>query len=362
MLSIELLGDRVGRAHDRVAAVDDLVPAVDVEHERAGTLHHVRERADRRVAGRLDRDAGQQALHEVPEVLLVLRPCLLVGVGHVDRDEPSRLERVGRVALGVARVAEHLERALEHAQVEVRDAHVRVVVASDELHRLERAGTGDPDLGVRLLDGAGPRVHVADPEVLAHPLERAGRRPGLDDEVVRLLEPLAGVRRVDRERVVLRAAADDHAGDQASAADVVDDRELLGDARRRVVERERVADDRDLHALRLARERRRHEVGRRHQAVRVLVVLVDAHAVEAELFGVHELVEVAVVELRADGGVVQRVRARHPRGSVVRRVEPDVWHQVEREEPHASPFVVGQQANGRRSARAERTDATGTLA
>ena len=199
-------------------------------------------------------------------MLLVLAARLLVGLGDVDRDEPARLERIGLVALGRARVAEHLERPLEHVEVEVRDAHVRVAVAGDELHRLDRPGAGDPDLGVGLLHRPGPRVHVPDPVVLAHPLERAGRRPGLHDEVVRLLEALAGVRRVDRERVVLGAAADDHPGDEAPAADAVDHGELLGDPGRRVVEGQRVADHGDLHPGALAGDDRRHQVRRRHRA------------------------------------------------------------------------------------------------
>ena len=94
------------------------------------------------------------------------------------------------------------------------------------------------------------------------------------------------MRRVDREGVVLRPAADDHARDQPAAADHVDHGELLGDAGRRVVERQGVADDGDLHPRGLAGEDRRDQVRRRHLAVGVLVVLVDADAVEAELLGV----------------------------------------------------------------------------
>ncbi len=90
------------------------------------------------------------------------------------------------------------------------------------------------------------------------------------------------MRRVDREAVVLRPAADDQARDQPAAADHVDHGELFGDARRRVVERQGVADDGDLHALRLPGEDRAHQVRAGHRAVGVLMVLVDAHAVEAQ--------------------------------------------------------------------------------
>jgi len=103
--------------------------------------------------------------------------------------------------------------------------------------------------------------------------------------------------------------------------------------------REGVADDADPGPRGLAGEDRRHQVGRGHVPVGVLVVLVDAHAVEPELLGVHELVEVAVVEGSADRGVVQLVRARDPGRAVVGRVEADVRHQVEREEAHAVPLI-----------------------
>ena len=54
-----------------------------------------------------------------------------------------------------------------------------------------------------------------------------------------------------------------------------------------------------LHVLGPARERAGHDAGDRHQAVGVLMMLVDAHAVEAELVGIFEFVEIAVVELVA---------------------------------------------------------------
>jgi hypothetical protein len=151
---------------------------------------------------------------------------------------------------------------------------------------------------------------------------------------MRLLEALPGLRRVDRERVVLGAAADDHARDQAPAADHVDHGELLGDPRRRVVERQGIADDGDPDAARLAGQDRRDQVRRRHVAVGVLVMLVHADAVKTEVLRRDQLVEVPVVQPVADGGVVQLVGARDPRRSVVRGRQLAVRHQVEGEEPH----------------------------
>src|SRR5207244_645168 len=92
-------------------------------------------------------------------------------LGHVDRHEPAHLLGIGGVALLLARLAEEVEVPLEHAQVEVRDAHVRPVVARHELHRLERADSRDPDRRVRPLDasrawGGGLRTTASFPSLV----------------------------------------------------------------------------------------------------------------------------------------------------------------------------------------------------
>ena len=87
----------------------------------------------------------------------------------------------------------------------------------------------------------------------------------------------------------------------------------------------------------------RHDVGRGHIAVGVLVVLVDADALEAELVGQFELVQIAVIERMAELRIVERVGAGHP-GTVVAlskvlgQVSPR--HQVKAEKAHSiSPEV-----------------------
>ena len=283
---------------------------------------------------------GSSLPRPVPEVRLVLRPGLLVRLRHVDGLQPARLPRLVRVALPLTGLAEHAELAVEDVDVEVGDAHVRVAVAGDELHRLQGAGARDPHLRMRLLDRTGPGVHEPQLVVPADELDRPGLRPGLDDDVVGLVEPFAGVGRVDREAVVLRPATDDEPGDEPATGDVVDHGELLRHPRRRVVQRERVADDADLHPRRLAGEDGAHQVGRGHEPVGVLMVLVDADTVEAELVGVDELVEVPVVDLVTDLRVVQGVGDRDPGGTVVVVRKSRVGHEVEREHTHRGPPVV----------------------
>ena len=63
-----------------------------------------------------------------------------------------------------------------------------------------------------------------------------------------------------------------------------------------VVERQDVAQDDQFCLRRTACQAGRHDVRRGHQAIGVLVVLVDADAVEAELVGEFEFVQIAVVE------------------------------------------------------------------
>ncbi len=241
----EQFRDGLGGSDDGVLTLDDLVPGVEVEGEGAGVLHDVLDRADRRVAGRGDVDAREEAADEVPEVLLVAPSRLGIGLGHEDRHEPSELQGIGLVALFPARVAHHGEHPLEHADVEVRDPHVGVAVLGHELQGLERSDTGDPDLGMGLLDRPGPRIHVAELVVLADELERTRLGPCPEDQVVGLGEALACVRGVQRERVVLGAPTDDHPRDEPSPADAVDHGELLRHARRGVVQRKGVAHDRD---------------------------------------------------------------------------------------------------------------------
>src|SRR5262249_13317150 len=72
-----------------------------------------------------------------------------------------------------------------------------------------------------------------------------------------------------------------------------------------------------------------------------LVVLVHAHAVEAKLLCVLQLVEVAVVELVAFLSIVVAVAVRHPGGRILlHEVVRQIWprHQVEEVELHGDSY------------------------
>jgi hypothetical protein len=159
---------------------------------------------------------------------------------------------------------------------------------------------------VRLLVRARHGVHVAVLVELAVERERLGGRPRLQDQLdalVVLRSQLAGVDAVRVARV--HRGADGEAGNEAALAEHVDHRHLLGDTDRRVVERDRVAEHHDRGPLGAVGEHRGDEVRRGHQAVAVVVVLVDADGVEAALLGVHELLEVGGIRRGHDVAVEQ---------------------------------------------------------
>ena len=155
---------------------------------------------------------------------------------------------------------------------------------------------------------------------------------------MRLVVAVAQQRRVLAVGVAgVHRRADREAGDQPPAGDAVDHGELFGDARRRVVERQRVAHDADRGVGGAARQRRGDQVGRRHQAVAVGVVLVHADRVEAAVGGVFELVHEVVVHVVRAPRVEQRGVDVHPdRGVLVAEVlrQLGVGHQVEPHEFH----------------------------
>ena len=265
------------------------------------------------------------------DVLLRQLPRLRVALGDDHRHVDGELVAAGPVAVSLARLAvlavdlgDPLDGREDH---QVREATLR-----GPLDRLARALRRAPHRWMRLLERPRPRVHVVEAVEPAVEWERALFGPGAQDQLGGLVEALARVRRVDSGREVLRADAAHESRDDAAARDDVEHGNLLGDAQRVLAERQPVAEDRDLRSGSPAHEHRRHHVGARHRAVAVLVMLVDAEPVPAELLRVLELVEVLVVERVADRGVVVAVRQRHPRRRLV--VVHDVRHQVEVVELH----------------------------
>src|SRR5512144_1473929 len=110
-----------------------------------------------------------------------------------------------------------------------------------------------------------------------------------------------------------------------------------------IVERQNVAEDHQLRLLGAPRQTCRHDIGRGHAAVGGLVMLVDADAVETELIGQLELVQIAVIEGMTELGIVKRIGGGYP-GAVVRlreilrQMRPG--HQMEAVNLHRSYSMV----------------------
>ena len=126
----------------------------------------------------------------------------------------------------------------------------------------------------------------------------------------------------------------------------VEHRDLLGDPDRRVVEGDRVAEHRDRRPRRAAGEDRGDQVRRRHQPVAVVVVLVDADAVEPALLGVDELVDVARRSSRPSPrgrtapGSMSTQTLRCLLVEVLREVR--IRHEVEPQQLHWRPSIAGR--------------------
>ncbi len=322
-----------GRApSDHIAVVEKLLPrdlAQVVERDRLVLVEGAfLDRVDRPVARRVGEAHVhvETAVEEVADVLLVELLGLLVGLAHTH--DLGECAAVGRLVLAERRdavpVAVHQRLAAQVAGE--REVGVVVVVLGAEVPGLDRAAAGDVDRRVRLLDRLGPAVHVAELVVLAVEGEGLVLRPGPHDEVVGLEVLVAGERRdLAVAEVGVHRRADREAGHQAPAGDHVEHRELLGHADRRVVERDRVADHADGRLAGAARQGSGNQIWRGHHPVAVLMMLVDRDRVEAQRFGVLELVHIVVVDVVTAGRLVDGVRDIDPHRAVL---GPEVFVQV----------------------------------
>ncbi len=191
---------------------------------------------------------------------------------------------------------------------------------------------------MRLLIGPRPRVDVVELVIFSLERERTGLGPGAQDEIVRLDEAALRFGGIDAHRMIFGADAAHETGDQLAAGDVVEDGVFLGDHQRVVHQRQGPPQDRDAAVLDAPRQRARQHAGGRHHAIGGLVMLVDDDAVEAQLVGRLELIEILVVQLRALLGIVVGVGIGHPCRTVLGdrlEIGVGIGHQVEVEDFHA---------------------------
>ncbi len=178
--------------------------------------------------------------------------------------------------------------------------------------------------------------------MLARIGERPGLGPGPHDQIVGLGEALLRLHRIDAHGVIFGADAAHEAGDEAAAREVVEHGVLFGNHQRIVEERQRAAEHRELGALDAARERAREHARDRHHAVGGLMVLVEAHAVEAKPVGELHLVEIFVIKLGTFVRLVMSIREGHPGRAVLLdgiEVGVAIGHQMEVEDLHAAALM-----------------------
>ena len=132
----------------------------------------------------------------------------------------------------------------------------------------------NPDRRMRLLIGPRPQVDPRNVVVLALEGKRPGPGPSLHDQVVRLVEALVRLGRIRTGRMIFDADAADEACDEASAGNVVEDGEFLGDAER--IEKWQVRPSMRSSPAWCGATAHRQHAWRRHQAIRRLMVLVHA--------------------------------------------------------------------------------------
>ena len=152
--------------------------------------------------------------------------------------------------------------------------------------------------------------------MLAFPSKRAWGRPRLHYQVVGFLEPLPVVHRVGIGGPGFGASAAHETGDQPSAGNHVNFGQLLGQAEGIVVNGQRIAHQYYLGFLGDAGQDGGFEVHRRAEAGRGVVVLVEHHALEPQLFHVLPLVQRLVVLPGGNGRVEVGIGEGHAHGLV----------------------------------------------
>ena len=322
-----------------MALLDIVLPAVLLSgalrlfaHLRAQGLADGLQRS---VTGRFGegRVHAKHLLVEIFHVLLVIFFCLLVCLRNAHQLQKSQ-------AVGVvidSTLGNSLPIALDDvvaAQIAVvGQVAVHVVPIQHPVPGLQAAGTGDPHRRVRLLHRTRPDTDVAQLVVLAVENRRLVLGPGLHDHVVRLgVTVTQGNGHLPVREGSVHRGSHRKTGDQTPVGNDVEHRHLLGHAHGRVVQGEAVTQYDHSAVVCGVRQHRSDQIGRWHDAVCIVVMLVDADAVKTNLVGVAQLVNVLSVVLVALGRVKVFVGQVYPRrvvllGEIVRQVL--VWHEVE---------------------------------
>src|SRR6185312_3682457 len=206
------------------AAANQIVGIIDSAADRGAHLEEILHRALRGVARRdqhLDRHA-QEVVEKGFDGAPRLLTRTLVGLGDIDRAGPTELSFRRLIAVLPRLVAISIEIARHQiARGEGDEEGVFAIGMRGPLHGLARALRGYPDRRMRRLIGPRPKIDVAPIEVLAIEGEGPRLRPGLDDEIMRLMKALMREIGVDPGRVIFGADAAHEAADDAPLREIV---------------------------------------------------------------------------------------------------------------------------------------------
>ena len=335
----QTLAHRLGRARDHIALIDEVLPLQAFTAHRSLIADLAKNSGLDRLHRAIARRVGEAVINveasvvEVVHVRRVVLLRLLVGLRHGDDLREAEAVRIQLLALLRHHFPVAVGNLLARDVSEVRKEAVLVIVIGAEVVGLDRSAAGNPNRRMRLLQRLRPQVHVTQLGVLAVEREHVFGLPGLDDQIVSLVILLANRRgNFAVAEVGIHRGSDREARDQPSARNHVEHREFLGDANRRIVKRYRIPEHHQVGVARAPREGGRHDIRRRHQAVCILMMLVDAEPVEAHRVGVFQLIEVVVVEAMTDFRIVQIARDIDPHAVIllfeIFRQEP-IRHQME---------------------------------
>src|SRR5262245_3414983 len=180
MAALGVLDDVEDAATDRVRAADDdrlrpieIVPVLGVAEERGGGMGEFRVAAEFRGRNVGNAGAGGQhaalapqvpleaVLEEVPDALLGLGPRLRVALADMRRHQDAHAERIETVAVLLEDPGELRLRLRGLAAVAARGAEIAIAAPGDVDQGFGRTRARDPDLRMRLLGRARPRIDIA---------------------------------------------------------------------------------------------------------------------------------------------------------------------------------------------------------
>ena len=236
---------------------------------------------------------------EVAQMLQVDALRFSVGVGDDDQLRESRAVRIVIHAGLFDRVPVTVHQYLRVLMTHEAQVAVGVIVVGRELPRLNRSAAREPNRRMRLLQRLRPRVDVAQLVESSVERERPGPRPRLLDQIMRLVisRPHLGRRNSVTAGGIHRRSHRETCH-QSSAAQAIQQRKFLGYADRRIVERQRVAEYHQRGIGFAPGKHSRDHVRRNRKAVAVLMMLVQAEAVETEIIRHLEFVEIPMQILR----------------------------------------------------------------